>query len=152
MKISFQKSFFAIGFAILIFVVLIVAKSVLIPLGLALLLSFILYPLHKRFIQWGIGNIVAALLSIFSLAMVIAGALTFFSTELLSLSDQVSEFGDKLMNLYVDVITYINQNISFINDLNEQELLTDLQERLKSSAGRLLGETFTSSTSFLTGL
>ncbi|MFW6352384.1 MAG: AI-2E family transporter, partial [Bacteroidota bacterium] len=152
MNISFQKSFFALGLAILIFAVLILAKTVLIPLGLALLLSFILFPLHKKLLKWRLGNIPGALLSILSLALVIMGALTFFSAEILSLSDQVSEFGDKLMKLYVDLITYINQNISFINDLDEQELLNNLRERLKSSAGGLLGETFSSSTSFLTGL
>ncbi len=152
MNISFQKSFFALGLAILIFAVLILAKTVLIPLGLALLLSFILFPLHKKLLKWRMGNIPGALLSILSLAFVIIGALTFFSAEILSLSDQVSEFGDKLMKLYVDLIAYINQNISFINDLDEQELLNNLRERLKSSAGGLLGETFSSSTSFLAGL
>lgn len=152
MNISFQKSFFALGFAILIFAVLILAKTVLIPLGLALLLSFILFPLHKKLLQWGVGNIAGALLSILSLALVIMGALTFFSAEIISLSDEVSKFGDKLMNLFVDLISYINQNISFINNLNEEELLNTAKERIKNSAGGLLGETFSSSTSFLAGL
>ncbi|WKK87296.1 AI-2E family transporter [Marivirga arenosa] len=152
MKVSFQKSFFTLAFIAILIWFLVVAKSILIPLGIALLLAFILYPLHKKFTSWGLGNILAAFLSILLLILIIGGGITFFSTEIISLSDEISNFGQKLSKLYTDLIVYINENTSFFKDLNKDQLLNDLKSWLKSSAGSLLGGTFNGTANFLTGL
>ena len=152
MNISFQKSFFTLAFITLFFVVLVVAKSVLIPLAFALLLSFILFPVHKKLTKWGWGNILAALSSILIFAIVILGVLTFFSAEIISLSDQLSEFGDKLTKLFTDVLVFANENVPFLGDLDKNELLEDGKQWLKNSAGSLLGSTFNNTASFFAGL
>jgi len=152
MKISFQKSFFTLAFIALLIAFLVVAKSILIPLGIALLLAFILYPVHKKFTKWGIGNILAAFLSILLLVIIIGGGITFFSAEIIDLSDEISNFGEKLSKLYTDVIIFVNQNVSLVEDLNKDQLLNDLTSWLKDSAGSLLGGTFNSTANFFTGL
>ncbi|WP_375580574.1 AI-2E family transporter [Marivirga tractuosa] len=152
MKISFQNSFFTLAFIALLIAFMVVAKSILIPIGIALLLAFILYPVHKKFLKWGVGNILAAFFSILLLIIIIGGGITFFSAEIIALSDEISNFGKKLSKLYADVIFYVNQNVSLVEDLNKDQLLKDLKSWLKESAGSLLGGTFNSTANFFTGL
>jgi predicted PurR-regulated permease PerM len=152
MKISFQNSFFTLAFIAILIAFLVVAKSILIPLGIALLLAFILYPVHKKLLKWGAGNILAAFSSILLLIIIIGGGITFFSAEIIALSDDVSSFGTKLSKLYTDVIIYINQNVSLVDNLDKSQLLKDLEAWIKNSAGSLLGGTFNSTANFFTGL
>jgi predicted PurR-regulated permease PerM len=152
MKLSFQSSFFTLAFIALLIAFLVVAKSILIPLGIALLLAFILFPVHKRFMKWGTGNILAAFLSILLLIVIIGGGITFFSAEIIALSDDISSFGTKLSKLYTDIIIFINQNVSLVDDLNKSQLLQDLESWLKNSAGSLIGDTFNSTANFFTGM
>jgi predicted PurR-regulated permease PerM len=152
MKLSFQQLFFALAFTALLIAFMVVAKQILIPLGIALLLAFILFPVHKKFSSWGMGNILAAFLSILLLVLIIGGGVTFFSAEIISLSDEISNFGEKLTKLYTDVIVYINENVSLVNNLEKDKLLDDLKSWLKDSAGSLLGGTFNSTANFFTGL
>ncbi|MFN2262301.1 MAG: AI-2E family transporter, partial [Psychroflexus sp.] len=152
MKLSFQKAFFTLAFIAILIVFLVVAKSILVPLGIALILAFILYPVHKKFTKWGFGNILSGFISILVLVIVIGAGITFFSAEIIALSDEINNFGSKLSGLYTDIIIYINKNVSLVNQLNEDELLNDLTTWLKNSAGAVLGGTFNSTTSFLTGL
>ena len=152
MKISFQNSFFTLAFIAILIAFLIIAKSILIPLGIALLLAFILFPVHKKFMKWGVGNILAAFLAILLLVIITGGGITFFSAEIIALSDDISSFGTKLSKLYTDVIVFINENVSLVDDLNKDQLLKDLESWLKDSAGSLLGGTFNSTANFFTGI
>lgn len=99
MKLSFQNSFFALVSTAVLIAFFVVAKAILIPLGIALLLAFILFPVHKRFRNWGVGNIIAAFLSILLLVFIVGAGITFFSTEIIALSDELSNFGEKLTRL-----------------------------------------------------
>ncbi len=152
MKLSFQNSFFALVSTAVLIVFFVVAKAILIPLGIALLLAFILFPVHKRFRNWGVGNIIAAFLSILLLVFIVGAGITFFSTEIIALSDELSNFGEKLTRLSSDVIVFVNENVSLVNDLEKDELLKDLKLWFKSSAGSLLGGTFNSTANFFTGM
>ncbi|MBZ9626636.1 AI-2E family transporter [Psychroflexus sp. CAK57W] len=152
MKLSFQESFYTLAFFALFIALLVVGKSILVPLGVALLLAFILYPVHKKLTKWGVGNILAGFLSILVMIIIISAGLTFFSAEIIALSDEISNFGSKLSSLYTDIIIYINTNVSLVDQLNEDELLNDLTSWLKDSAGTVLGGTFNSTASFLTGM
>jgi predicted PurR-regulated permease PerM len=152
MKISFQNAFFTLAFIAILIAFLVVAKSILIPLGIALLLAFILFPVHKKFMSWGIGNILAAFFSILLLILIIGGGITFFSAEIIALSDEISNFGEKLTKLSTDVIVFVNKNVSLVDDLEKDQLLKDLKSWFKDSAGSLLGGTFNSTANFFTGL
>jgi predicted PurR-regulated permease PerM len=152
MKLSFQNSFFTLAFIALLIAFMVVAKAILIPLGIALLLAFILYPVHRKFIKWGVGNIFSAFISILVLMIVVGGGITFFSAEIIALSDEISSFGAKLSKLYTDVIIYINQNVSLVDELDKEQLMSDLKSWLKDSAASLVGGTFSSTANFFTGL
>ena len=152
MNLSFQKSFFMLAFIAILIWFLVVAKSILIPIGIALLLAFILFPVFKKLTKWGVGNILSGFLSILLLIIIIGGGITFFSAEIISLSDEINNFGTKLSKLYTDVIIYINENTSLFNELDKNQLLNDLKSWLKDSAGSLLGGTFNGTANFFTGM
>lgn len=82
MQISFQKFFFTLASVLGLFTVLFFAKTILIPLCVALLLSFILLPVAKRLERWGTNKLLAAFLSILLLIYYHWRAyLLFFSTD-----------------------------------------------------------------------
>lgn len=152
MQLSFQHLFFTLAFAVLVIAIMVVAKAILIPLGLALLLAFILHPLHKRLKRKKIGNIGAAIAVLLSFFLVLIGVLTFFSAEILSLSDQLTDFGDKLMSIFTDSVVFVNENLSFLGNFDKDQLLEDGKAWIKDGAAGLLGKTFSNTASILTGL
>lgn len=152
MHLSLQKTFYAIAIIFALFAFLIFAKTILIPLGMALLISFILFPVAKKFESWGMNEIIAASLSMLSLTILFAGLIFFFSTQIMQLSDDFSAFREKIMELLTDIILFINKNVSFAQDLKREDLLSQMQEWLKNSSGTLVGKTFNNTTTFLTQL
>lgn len=148
MNLSFQKLFFAIATVIALFAILILAKMVLIPLGLALLISFILFPLVKKLESWGIKELFSVFLSILLVFLLIAGVILFFSTQIINLSKDFSDFQEKIMVLFTDVIVYLNSNVSIMPNLDRNDLMIQMKEFLKESAGSLAGKTFNGTATF----
>ncbi|MBQ19364.1 MAG: AI-2E family transporter [Flavobacteriales bacterium] len=152
MNISFQKLFFALATSCLVFVVLIFAKSILIPLAFALFLSFILFPLTKRFERWGMNDLIAAFLSIFIVFLVLSGGIYIFSAQLIGLSKELTDFQEKVLDVIANATVYINNNINFVEDLNKDQLLEENRGWLQKTAGALAQQTFNSTANFITGL
>lgn len=152
MNLSFQKLFYAIAFIFALFAILVLAKPILIPLSTALLISFILFPLAKKFETWKINRKLAAFLSIFSVILIIAGILYFFSTQLINLSREFTDFKDKIITAFADVTVYINNNVSFVEDLQRDELLNRMKEWVSNSTGFLIQRTVNNTATFFAGL
>lgn len=152
MQLSFQKLFFALTFIIGLFAVMVVAKSILIPLSLALLIAFILYPIVKRLESWGLNKLFAAFLSLLVVFAILGGVITLFSTEIMSLADELNSFTEKIMSTFSDAIVFVNGNVNFMEDLNKDELVENGKKWLEESSGALLKNTFNSTAAFLTGL
>ncbi len=151
MKISFKNLFFIIATLFGIFAVLIFAKTVLIPIGMALLLSFILFPVAKKFEKWGLSRILASLLAIILMFLIVAGIIFFFSAEIANLSEEVSNFTEKITKTFTDVIVFINDNVKFINELERGDLIRKGREWLSNSSGSLVQNTFSGTATFLAG-
>jgi predicted PurR-regulated permease PerM len=152
MHLSFQKLFFTIASVFGIFAIMILAKPVLIPLAFAFLVAFILFPVCQKFEAWGANRIFAAFLSMFSLVLIIAGGLYLFSTQIIDLSENLTEFKGKILEIFADVTIFINQNFSFVPDLERGELLEKIKGGLSKSVGTLVGQTFSGTAAFFTGL
>ena len=152
MSLSFQKIFFAIGTFVALFAILILAKSILIPLGFALLMSFILFPLTKKFESWGMNKILAAFLSILTVILIIGGGIFLFSTQIIELSKEFSNFQDRIIRAFADVTLYINKNVNIISNLGKNELSDEIKDWLNESTGSLVSKTLTTTTTFLAGL
>ena len=152
MSISFQKLFFAIATVIAVFAILILAKTILIPLGFALLISFILYPLAKKLEIWGINKMIAAFLSMLAMILILAGGIFFFLTQITNLPNELSDFQDKIMGLLRDIIVYINNHFDLETDLEQDYIIEQLKEWFKNVAFPVAENTFYTTTSFLAGL
>lgn len=152
MNLSFSKLFFVLAFVFGLFAVLVIARSVLIPLSLALLISFILFPVVKKLEAWGINRLFAAFLSLLMMFLILGGFLTLFSTQVMNFSDQVSDFTEKIMDTLSELIVYINGNVNFIDDLNRQELIDEGKSWLQESSGTLLQSTFSTTSTLFTGV
>jgi predicted PurR-regulated permease PerM len=151
-KLSFKKLFFILAFIFGLFAVLVLAKPVLIPLSMALLISFILLPVVKKLDFWGFNKLLSAFVPILMLFIIIGGSITLFSAQILSLSDQLDDFTRKIMSTLSDAVIYINSNINIIEDLNRDELVENGKEWIKESSGSLIQKAFSSTSAFLTGL
>lgn len=152
MHISFQKLFYAIATVFGLFAILILAKSILIPLAFALLLSFMLYPVVKKFESWGMKKILAAFLSIFGIIAIIGAGVFIFSTQIFSISKEFPDFLDKIIHVFTDITLYINKNVDFIPDLEKDELFDIIKNWLGESTGFLVQQTFSNLAAFLAGL
>jgi predicted PurR-regulated permease PerM len=152
MNLSFQKIFFAIATVFALFAIVILAKSILILLGFALLISFMLYPAVKKIEGWGINKTIAAFLSILAVILIIAGGVFLFSTQIIDITKQFSHFQDKIILAFSDVTLYINKNLSFLPNLEKNEISDRIKDWLNESAGSLVKQTFSSTATFLAGL
>lgn len=151
MNFSFQKLFYAIATIFALFAILILGRTILIPIGFALLISFILLPLANRFEKWGLNSIFSAFFSIFSVLLIIAGGIFLFSTQIVDISSEFTDFQEKILQVFADVTLFINSNMNFVPHIEKGELMVQLKNWAGNSAGSLVQKTFTSTASFFTG-
>ncbi|MFP4468691.1 MAG: AI-2E family transporter [Bacteroidales bacterium] len=152
MHLSFQKVFYVIATVMALIAILILAKTVLIPLAFAFLIAFILYPLTLRFESWGASQIVSAFLSVMTLLLIIGGGLFLFSNQLMQFSEHLTEFKEKLLEVFTDFTVYINQNVEVLPQLEESEFFDRIKTWLNESAGTLVSQTFSSTANVIFGL
>jgi predicted PurR-regulated permease PerM len=152
MNLSFQRLFFAIGTVIALFAALILAKSVLIPISFALLISFILLPLSKRLESWGMSRIIGALFSILTMILIISGSIYLFSTQIMGLSEEFGHFQNRIISAFSDATVYLNRNVNIMPNLEPHELPDRIKGWLSDSTGLLVSKTFSTTATFLTGL
>lgn len=152
MKLSFQRIFFAIATVIALFAIMVLARPILTPLSFALLLSFILFPLAKKFESWGMNKILAAFFSIAAVILLIGGVIFFFSTQMIVLSKEFSHFKDRIILVFTEITLFINNNVNFVQDLEKNELFYRIRDWLNESTGSLVRRTFSSTIAFFIGL
>lgn len=152
MHFSFQKVTYIIATLIGLFAIMILAKSILIPLAFAFLIAFILFPVARKIESWGTNEMVSAFLSIFGLFLIIGGAIYLFSNQVIQLSDNLTDFKGKVLNVFADATIIINQNFGFLPELEKGELLEKIKTWLNESSGTLLSQTFNSTASVVFGL
>ena len=151
-KLSFQNLFYVLVFIFGLFAAMVLGKQVLIPLSLALFISFILLPVAKKLESRGINRLLAAFFSLLGVFLIIGGTITLFSAEIMSLSDQLDDFKGKILKTLSDFVIYLNSNINFIDDLNRDELLENAKKWLEESSGTLIKNAFSSTAAFVAGL
>jgi predicted PurR-regulated permease PerM len=149
MSISFQKLFYSMAILFGFIAILVIARSILIPLAFAILFSFILFPIVKRIESLGVNRMIAAFISMFSLFAIIGGGMFFFSSQLIDLSNHYSAFQVKITNLLADVIAYINSFSPTAKPIDGNDLLNNIKFWLNNSATPLIGKTVNSTTAFI---
>jgi len=152
MKVSFRNTFFVLATLVLLVYIMIIGSGILIPIALSLLLSFILYPIHKRLESTWVGSIGGAFFAVILFFGSLLGLLTFFSAELVSLTNQLTEFQSKIIGVFSSVVFFLNENLGFVGNITEQEIIEGAKKWLRESGAALLGSTFGGTAGFVTGL
>jgi predicted PurR-regulated permease PerM len=152
MHFSFQKVFYVIATVVSVFAILIFAKAVLIPIAFAFLIAFILFPVARKIESWGTNETISAFLSILSLLLIIGGSIYLFSNQIIQLTQNLTDFKTKILNVFADATILINKNNEFLPQLEKGELMDKIKIWLNESGGRLLSQTFNSTTSIIFGL
>lgn len=152
MNLSFQKLFYAIATVFSLFAIFILAKSILIPITFALLIAFILFPLAKKFESWGLNRIISAFLSIFGTILILGGSIFVFSTQIIRISAEFSNFKEKIIRLFADATVYFNSEINFMPNMEQGELFDKLKNWFAESAGSLASQTFNGTAAIIAGL
>ncbi|MFN2396223.1 MAG: AI-2E family transporter [Bacteroidales bacterium] len=152
MNLSFQKIFFAIATIFALFAICVVAKVVLIPISFALLISFILLPLALRFEKWGTNRMSASLFAILATILVLGGGIYLFSTQIVSIAGEFSNFQDKIIKVFAEATAWLNSNMRVVPNLGKDELMDQLKNWLNKSSGSLVQQTFSGSAGFIAGL
>ncbi len=152
MHLSFQKAFYVIATVIGLFAILILAKSVLIPIAFAFLIAFILFPLARKIESWGANEIMSAFVSILGLFLIVGVAIFIFSDQIIQLSENLTDFKVKIVNVFTETTLFFNKNFEFLPKLEKGELLDKIINWLNESAGALLSQTFSSTANIIFGL
>ena len=152
MHLSFQRIFFVIATIIGLFAILILAKRVLIPIAFAFIIAFILFPLTRKFDSWGVKKIMSAFLSVLALLLIIGGGIFLFSNQIMQLSENLTDFREKILKVFADATLFINKNIGFYPELEQGELLDKIKDWLNESGGTLVSQTVSSTADFFIGI
>lgn len=82
----------SVTWMILIIAVMYFAREFLIPLALAILISFLLTPVVKRFQKWGLSNVVAVLAAVFISFIVVGGVGYVVTGQVLDLANNLPKY------------------------------------------------------------
>jgi predicted PurR-regulated permease PerM len=152
MQLSFQKAFYFLATVMGLFALLILAKVVLVPLAFALLIAFILYPVARKIESWGANQVISALLSILGLTIILGSAVYLFSSQIIQLSDNFTDFQGKILGVFADVTYFFNKNFPFLPQLERGELQDKIKTWLNESGGPMLSQTFSSTAGIIIGV
>jgi predicted PurR-regulated permease PerM len=84
--------------------------------------------------------------------LIIGGGIFFFSTQIIELTDEFADFKNRIILLLADFTLYFNTNVSFVPDLEKNELIERIQDWLSNSTGSLVSKTVSNTATFLVGL
>lgn len=152
MHMSFQKVFYVVASFIGLVAIMILAKTILIPLTFALLTAFILFPVVKKIESWGANEIVSAVLSLIGLVVIASASIFLFSTQIIKLSNNLIDFKSKILNVLAEATIFVKKNFGFLPEMDKDELVEGIKTWLNDSAGSLLSQTFNSTASIVFGL
>ena len=94
----------------------------------------------------------SAFLSILALFLIIGGGIFLFSNQIIQLSENLTDFKDRILEVFADATLFINKNIGFLPKQEKGELFDKIKDWLNESAGTLLSQTVSSTADFFFGL
>ena len=143
-KLSSSALYRAVAFVIITsaaVLLMILGKSILIPLAFAAFAAIVLTPLCQTLENRGIHRSIAALLCLLLATLVSAGITTFFTFEISTLADNVETFEKNLDNMASNVATFLGTQLSHteLTQLSTfKELMSFLLEDTQGAMGKVL--------------
>lgn len=140
---NLQRATVFLLFAVLLFYILIVGQSVIVPLVVAFFLAFLLMPLAEWLERIGFSRVLAALTSLLSATVILAGIATLFGTQVKRFSKDLDEFGEKAGELVDQLPQALQDGInSFTNGGGMKFLEENISEIFAGLSGFASGFTF----------
>ncbi len=152
MSISFKNTFYVLACLAGFILLLHVGRPVLVSFSIAFLISLILYPVCKKLEKWGFSRIMAAITTLLAVTGVIVGIFYGFSSQIISLTSEFSDFGQKLRELLSKVVVFVNNNVSILPNIKEEDIIQKGAEWFKKSGGDIVSDTFSQTASLISGL
>jgi predicted PurR-regulated permease PerM len=115
--------------------ILVSAKEILIPIALAVLISFVLHPLVRRLVKWRVPRIMAVLLVVAGSTVVVGGVGFVVSAQLKSFADELPQYEDNVEQKLLAVRTFFKGGTI--------EKLTGMFRRIDRNVDRKLQESRT---------
>ena len=151
MSISIRSIFYSIVVIAAVFVFLYFGAPVLIPLAIGLLLSFILFPICVKLEKWGLNRILAAIVGIIIVVGPLGIIFYFFSSEIIRMMSDFSDFGHRLTLLSHEVVYFINKHFSFLPDMEGDAIIDKGEEIVKKSGEKIMANTVNQTATILAG-
>ena len=133
---------------IMVVFVLYMGQTILIPVSVGVLLTFLLMPVSNWLEEKKVPKVMAILLSIFLMIILLSGLIFFLSSQMMSLSEDLPLLNQKLTEKFADLQHFIadNFNVSEKRQIAwlESQMLTALQ-----SGGEIFGNIFSATGTFL---
>src|SRR5688572_26755322 len=104
----------------LLFQVIVEARDFLVPVTLAALLSFLLFPISRKLEKWGLHRIPAIIISILA-GFVVMGALGFFLySQVMTFSSDLPQLKEQLGNKISDIQGFIAEKTNMAEHKQEE--------------------------------
>lgn len=149
MNISFSKLFYVIASTIGMVVIMYFGKVLLVPICFAMLFAFILYPIVKWFTNKGLVKVLSIVVTMLSVFVVVIGVLILFSAQIIDMASEYSLFLDKLRTTLDTSVTFLNNKVKIIPDIESKTLIDKLSSLFSDSSFLIISDTVSVTGSFL---
>ncbi len=142
------KATIYIALIIMVVFVLSYARSLLIPISLAILLSFLLMPVSRWLETKKFPRILAIILSIILMILVLGGLIFFLSNQILSFSEDLPLLKEKFTEKFGMMQGFVTDSFK----ISEQRQIEWLREQIMNamqSSGQMFGSIFSATGNFL---
>lgn len=150
MRISFSNLFYALASLMALTAILWFAKPLLVPACFSALFAFIMYPIVKWFRKLGLKKILAIAVSLFSVLVVVLGIIVLFSTQIIRIASEYTNFLNKMESTLEKSVTFLNATVQIIPDIEADSLIDRLTEFFSDSSFLIISDTVSFTGSFIT--
>ncbi|NJN25776.1 MAG: AI-2E family transporter [Cyclobacteriaceae bacterium] len=152
MSLSLRTTFYTMACTAGLFILMYYGQPILVPMSIAILFAFILFPICKRLEKWGLSRIPATLISMVAVISLLLGVIYLFSTQIVNLISDFSDFENKLRTMFDSVVNFVNNKVPLLPEIKEQDIIEKGEDWAKNSGGAVLSNTFNTTVTVLSGL
>ena len=152
MNLSFSKLFYSLASMALLIALLYLGKSLFIPMAFAMIFAFILYPIVKWLQKKGFNQVLAIASPMVSEVVLILGVIVLFSSQIVKIASEYDNFLSKLRTTWESSLSYINNKIGIIPDLESKNLLDQVSNYFADSGFVIISDTIAFTSSFFSYL
>ncbi|WP_236974609.1 AI-2E family transporter [Membranihabitans maritimus] len=134
---KYRSSLFTVNqfllFLLLLFTMLYLGRSFLIPIALGSLLAMLLVPICKKLEDWGLSRGLSAGISVLLTIVVIAGVFTVLINQIILVGEDIGSLQDRLPTMLNSFYDYVSDSFALSREQQEGYL----KEQLKAAAGEI---------------